>query len=99
MDPARAHTSLHDLESPTLAQHDVLCWYAYVFENQVCVAMRSVIVAVNRKHTLDCYTWGICRNDNDGLLFVLVGMVGIGLSQDDINFATRIACTGYPPFL
>lgn len=40
---------------------------------------------------MDGYTGGVVGDEDNGLLLVLVGVVGVGLSEDDEDLAARVA--------
>ena len=83
----RSHSSLHHLESPTLPEDDILRGNADVVEDQVRMAVRCIIITVDSKHTLDFNAWSFGRYKNYGLLLVLVGMIRVGLSEDNVDYA------------
>jgi len=43
---------------------------------------------------VDGYAGSGVGNEDDGLLLVLVGVVGVGLSEDDEDLAARVANAG-----
>lgn len=99
VDASWTHASLHHLESTALSENDVLGWDTHVFEYQVGVAMGSVVVAVYTEHPLDGDACGIGRDNNDRLLLILVRVIRIGFAQDNVDLASGVSSTGYPPFL
>lgn len=80
MDPSGTHAALHYFEAATLAENDVGCWDSDVLEDEVRVAVGSVVVAVYGEHALDFNAGGIGWNNDDGLLLVFVWMVRVRLS-------------------
>jgi hypothetical protein len=48
---------------------------------------------------VDCDAGDIVGNKDDGLLLVLVGIVGVGLTKDNEDLATGVANARGPPFL
>ena len=62
MDTSRAETTLDNLKSTAGAKNDVARRDTDVLESQVTVSMRSVIVTINRQHSVDGDTWGVGWN-------------------------------------
>lgn len=85
MDPSRSHSPLHHLEASTLPENNVLGGNADVIEDQVCMAVWRIIVPIDGKHALDFDTWCIRWHENDRLLLILVRVVRVCLSEDDID--------------
>lgn len=94
---ARAQSALDNLESSALAEDQVLCRHAHVLERDVAVAVGGIVVAVDLEHSLDGDSRKAGRDQDDGLLLVRVGVVGIRLAHDDVELASRVARTAGPP--
>lgn len=62
MYPTGTETALDDLEASSLTEHHVRSWNTDVVENDVCVAVGSVVVAVDRQHALDGDSFYARRN-------------------------------------
>ncbi|KAI6851685.1 acyl-CoA dehydrogenase NM domain-like protein [Hortaea werneckii] len=75
----------------------VLGWDAHVVEDDVAVAVRSVVEAVDGQHALNGDARGVGRDEHDGLLLVDVGVVRIALAHDHVDLAARVTGTGRPP--
>lgn len=99
MDAAGAETSLDNLEALTLAQNHVGGGNTDVLERDVAVTVRRIVEAHDRKHAVDDDTGCLGGNKDDGLLLVLIGVVGICLAQDNEDLAARVTNSGGPPFL
>ena len=63
------------------------------------VTMWGIVKAENRQHTVNGDARYIVRYQDDGLLFVLVCVVGVCLSEHNINLTPGVANTRGPPFL
>lgn len=94
---ARSQSALDNLEASALAENQILCRHAHVVEGDVAVAMGGVVVAVDLEHSLDGDSRKAGRDQDDGLLLVRVGVVGIGLAHDDVELAPRVASAAGPP--
>lgn len=77
---SRTHAALHYLEAAAVSKNNVGCWNSYVFEDEVRVAVGSVVVAVYREHALDFDSRCVGWHDDDRLLLVFVWVVGVGLA-------------------
>jgi hypothetical protein len=53
----------------------------------------------DRKHAVDCDTWGIGWYENYRLLEVWVLVVGVVLSHDEVHTASWVTGARAPPFL
>ena len=99
VDASGPQPSLDDLEPATFTEHDVRSRHADVLKGDVSVAVRSIVIAVNRHHAFDfdasCTGW----DQNHGLLLVRVLLFRVRLPHDDVYHAARIASTATPPFL
>src|SRR5262245_39616023 len=96
MDPARTQPPLRDLESATLTQQQICRRHANVFEENLRVAVRRVIVAEHGEHALDRHAGRIHR-DHDHRLLLVFRRCGIGLTHEDRDLASRITCARDPP--
>jgi len=99
VDASRSQTPLDDLETTALAKNHVASRHAYVVECDVAVAVGGVVVAEDGEHAVDGDARGVVRHENHGLLPILVRVVGIGLSEDDVDLAAGVANARRPPFL
>lgn len=99
MDPSGAQTSLDDFEAVAFGEDHVGGGDAHVGEGDVAVAVGGVVVAEDGEHAVDGYARGGVRDEDDGLLFVFVGVGGGGFAEDDVDFAAGVADAGGPPFL
>jgi hypothetical protein len=99
VDTPRAKAALDNLKAAALAEDHVAGRHAYILECNVTVTMGCVVVAKDRQHAVDSHTRNIVGDEDDGLLLVLVAVVGIGLAEDDEDLAARVANAGGPPFL
>jgi hypothetical protein len=95
----RAETTLDDLETTALTEDHVAGRYADVLKGNVSVTMGCVVEAEDRQHAVNSHTGDIIGDEDDGLLLVLVAVVGIGLAEDDEDLAARVTNTRGPPFL
>ena len=96
MDAPGSKAALRDLEAAALAEQQVLRGHPDVLEGDFCVAVRGVVVAVDRQRALDLHPRGMAGHDDHGLLSVPRGVL-IGLAHEDEDLATRIAGAGGPP--
>lgn len=94
---ARSQSALDNLEPSALAENHVLCRHAHVLKGDVAVAVGGVVVAVDLEHSIDGDSRKAGRDQDDGLLLVRVGVVGIGLAHDDVELASRVASAAGPP--
>jgi hypothetical protein len=99
VDTPRSHSALHDFEAASFSEDNVLGWHTHVLEDQVCVSVGRVVVAVDREHALNFNAGGIGWHNDDRLLLVPVRMVGIGLAQHNVDLASWVSGAGNPPFL
>ncbi len=99
MDPSGAEAPLDDLETAAFAEDDVRGWYAHVFELDLRMAVRCVIVAIYVKNSFDGHTRGAGRDEDHGLLLVDVLMAGTRLAHRDVYLTSRVAGAATPPFL
>jgi len=99
VDATRAQTALDDLEPAALAQHDVGHGHADVVEADVAVAVGRVVVPVHREHPVHGDARGVCRDEDDGLSPVRVGMGRVRLAHHDVELAPGVAGARGPPFL
>ena len=88
MDPPRPQTPLYDFKAAALTEDDVRCRHAHIFKLDVCVAVRSVVVAEHRQHALDGYAGGVGGNKDDGLL-------AVGAWLDTLFFIFRGSCPAH----
>lgn len=63
------------------------------------MAVRGVVVAVDVEHAVDGDAGGVGWDEDDGLLLVFVWVGSVCLAHDDVEFASRVAGSGGPPFL
>lgn len=93
MNSAGSETALHDLETASLTEAHVALVHPDVVEADVAMTMGGIIEAHDRKHSVDGNAWSVGRYENDGLLFVDVLVVGVGLAHDDVDFAAAVSST------
>lgn len=77
---SRTHATLHYLEAAAVSKNNVRCWNSHILEDEVGVAMGSVVVAVYREHALDFDSRRVGWHDDNRLLLVFVWVVGVGLA-------------------
>ena len=65
----------------------------------MCVTVRGVIISIDGQHTCNGDTRRVRWYQNDGLLLVSVRVLGIGYSEDNVQFAVVITGATDPPFL
>jgi hypothetical protein len=90
---------LDDIEATALTENHVAGRYADVLKSNVTVTVGRVVEAKDGQHAVDSHTRNVIGDENDGLLLVLVAVVGVGLAEDDEDLAARVTNTGGPPFL
>lgn len=54
------------------------------------MALGRIIIPKHLHGTDDLHTGVVCRNDDDALLAVLVRVVRVALSKDEVQGATRV---------
>jgi len=91
VDTAGSKTALDDLETTASAEDHAAIWYANIVEADVAVTVRGVVVAEHGQHTVDGDTGGVGGDEHDGLLFVRVGVCGIGFAHYDVDLAALVA--------
>lgn len=64
--------------------------HADVLEEDVTVTVRGVIIAKDAKHAVDGDSRGVCWDEDDTLLLVGAGVVGVCLAHCDVDLAARI---------
>ena len=99
MDSAGAQTALDDFEAASFAEDHVGGRDAYVVEEEVAVAVGGVVEAADGEHAFDGDAGRVGGDEDDGLLFVFVGVCWVGFGHDDVDFAAHVAGAGGPPFL
>lgn len=95
----RPETALNDLEAAALPEDHVPSRDADVVEGDMAMAVRCVVVAVDREHAVDCDTVGVGGDQDHGLLAVRVLVSAVKLAHDDVDGAAGVTGTGGPPFL
>jgi hypothetical protein len=68
----------------------VIQGHADVLEEDVTVTVRGVIIAKDAKHAVDGDSRGVCWDEDDTLLLVGAGVVGVCLAHCDVDLAARI---------
>jgi hypothetical protein len=71
----------------------VIQGHADVLKEDVAVTVRGVIVAKDTEHTVDGDSRGICWDENNALLLVGAGIVGVCLAHCDVDLAARVTGT------
>jgi hypothetical protein len=99
VDTARAETTLDNLETTALTEDHVAGRHAYILKRNVTVTVGCVVVAEDRQHAVDSDARNVVGDEDDGLLLVLVAVVGVRLTEDDEDLAARVTNAGGPPFL
>jgi hypothetical protein len=94
VDTARSKTALDNLETAALTENHVRDGDADVVENDVAVAVRSVIVTIDVQHAFHGDTREAGGYEDHGLLAVGVLVVGVGLAHDKINLAAGVTGAG-----
>ena len=77
MNSARAETALHDLKATPLAKTHVTRGYANVIEGDVAMSMRGIVKTHDGEHAGDGDARSVGRDEDNGLLLVHIGVVGI----------------------
>ena len=79
------------LEPFTPTQDKVAQGHANIVVNDLTVTLRCIVVAehLHRPDHLD--SGGVCRDEHDTLLAVLVRVVRVALTQDQVQSAARVA--------
>lgn len=93
VDAAGPEAALDDLEAAAFAEHHVVDGDLAVGEGDVAVAVGGVVVAKHAEHTLDGNARGVCGDQDDRLLLVLVWVVRGAASHGDVDLAPVIAGT------
>lgn len=62
MNTSWAKSTLDDLETTTRAENHVGSWNANVLECEMTVTVRSIVVSVDRQHSVDGDAWGVGRH-------------------------------------
>jgi hypothetical protein len=90
-------TSLENLETFAPTEDEVIERYTNIIVDDLGVAFWGVVVTqyMHRSHNLHARC--IRRNDHDRLLSISVRVVGIRLSDDQMDGTSRVSGTGYPP--
>ena len=91
VDTTRTKTALYDLETATRTKNYIAIWDSNIVENKLAVAVRSIVVTVDRKHALDCDTLGVGWDKNNRLLSVDVLVSGVALGHHDVDLASWVA--------
>ena len=99
MDATRPEAALHHLESATFAENYIALVHTNIAEEDVAVAVGSVVVAQHGEHALNGDSRSIGRNSKDGLLLVSVRVVWIGFAHDEEDFGASVTSAAGPPFL
>lgn len=94
-----AQTALDDFEAAALAEDHVGGRDAHVVEGDVAVAVGGIVVAEDGEHAVYGDAGGVVGDEDDGLLLVFVGVIGVGFAEDDVDFAAGVADAGGPPLL
>ena len=97
VDAARAETALRDLEAAAFAQQDVLDRHANVVEHDLGVAEGRVVHAEQLHVAHDGHAGRVLRHQDHRLLFVAVGVVGVGLAHEHEDFAALVHGAGDVP--
>jgi hypothetical protein len=90
VDAAGAKTTLDDLETAALAEDHVAGGHAHILKSNVAVTVRCVVEAEDGQHAVDSDTRDVIGDEDDGLLLVLVGVLGVGLTKNDEDLAARV---------
>lgn len=97
VDTAGPETALDDLETAAFAEDHCGKRNPDVLELDLAVSVGRVIVAEDTEGALDSDAWRVVRDEDNGLLLVGAGVVGIGLAHDDVDLAARVWSTRGPP--
>ena len=98
MDAPWPKPTLRDLEPAALAEQDGAGRHPHVLEADLGMAMRCVVEAEHGQHAVDGDARRIARDQDHGLLAVLVHVRRVGLAHDDEHGAARVTGAGGPPF-
>jgi hypothetical protein len=93
VDTARSETALDDFEAAALSKTHIGGWDADVVEENVTMSVWCIVEAHDGKHTVDGDTGNIVGDENDGLLLVLVAVVGVCLAQNNEDLAAWVTDT------
>ena len=89
VDTTRSKAALRNLEPASFAQQDVFSRDANVFQLDLHMAMRRIIIAKDRQMTQHLYPLRIKRHQYLRLLRVAF-CLGIGFAHDNRNFTARV---------
>jgi hypothetical protein len=59
MNTTRTKTALNDFEPTARAKNHIAGGDSNIVEDELAVSVRSIIVTIDRKHTLDCDALGV----------------------------------------
>ncbi len=97
MNAAGTQTALRNLEATPFAKQQILGWNQHIGECHLCMAVRGMIIAVNRQEALHLDTRRL-EIDQDHRLLTVDVCLRVGLSHQDRELASRVAGTRRPPF-
>src|SRR6476659_6910405 len=90
--------TLRDLKAASFAEQDVLCRHTNIFENNLRMTARSMVVAEDRQCAFNCHAWSIERHQNHRLLLMNRSR-RIRLAHENGDLAPRVTRAGGPPFM
>ena len=99
VDTAGTKTSLDDFKAAAFAEDHVRGGDTHVIEGDVAVTVGGIVVTEHGEHAVDGDAGGVVGDEDDGLLLVFVGVLCVGLAEDDVDLAAGVAGAGGPPFL
>jgi len=91
MNAARAETALRDLEPASFPEQQIRPGHAHVFEQQLSMSVRRIVVPKNVEHANDGDARRIPWHQDHRLLLVAIGILSIRFSHHDQHLASRIA--------
>lgn len=77
VDTSRPKSALDNFETTAFTKHEIAGWDADVFEGDVAMSVRSIIVPVDGQHPVDGDSFGACGHQYDRLLPVDVLILGV----------------------
>jgi hypothetical protein len=87
---ARSKTTLDDFEAAALTEAHVGGWNTDIVEFDLAVAVGRVVVAHDTEDAADGNAGGIGWDEDDGLLLVLVRVVGGGFCHHNVDLAASV---------
>jgi hypothetical protein len=87
------------LEAPSPAEDKIAKRYANILINDFTMTLWRIIITEDLHGTHNLDTWCVCRNNNDALLCVCIGVVRVVLAKNQVELTAGIASAANPPFM